>query len=752
MAINVGQAVATLDLDTSRFDKGIMAAADAYMAFINDSDRLVGFNANAKALEQLTRMVSDLGKLEGYNAAQQIAAYESIAHLYENNANQQMQLALKVSGLKKQLLKEEYDTAMETVKGMFTGDAMTTDYAAILAEYEKLLEAWQGDAERVEAIEEKMAQTAQARLDKVTEQTKKAVDTRQAESRRAYEAEKVLYEDTTSLTVAFYQAQITLGREAIDQLEGQQEALTKAQRAELEKRLSEEADYQGKIKMLLNQAAADRQKALDKAVEATIKANDAIAEAQMEAEAKRAKAEADYLARRATLTGRQDAEALRLLETYEKQVANVYAKLEKDEQQLNDAFQKSLNTRKNALMNFTGFFEGFQQKDVAGEELLENLQSQVEAMTAWREAMAALKERGMGEELYSALEAMGISRLNEVAALGRLTDEELAQYEALYKEKNRIAMEEAERQLSAQRDMLEKDIEALRQEAENSLDALAAGYAKAMAQVDADTKAALTKLTQSYNQTLSDIDAALNKEIAAQEAALNKSLNNKAAMFQREATLQNQAEQSKTANVRRESQLQEVQVAESAQNNVDTLWQSVPLWKEAGEAFGDNLLSGIQSTRYQIERYLDSVASAVRRAQEGESASIGYYAKGTNAAARGLAVVGEAGPEVVDFSGGEQVLSFQNSLQLVAQGVQTLSGAIQAVAGADVYRNLPAQGESLIDYDKLAKAIQGVLPDASKTSPATINYNPVYNSPKAASVAELQKQDRLNLRRFGLLV
>ena len=37
------------------------------------------------------------------------------------------------------------------------------------------------------------------------------------------------------------------------------------------------------------------------------------------------------------------------------------------------------------------------------------------------------------------------------------------------------------------------------------------------------------------------------------------------------------------------------------------------------------------------------------------------FATGTNSASRGLAVVGEAGPELVNFRGGEQVLNNRNT-------------------------------------------------------------------------------------------
>ena len=43
------------------------------------------------------------------------------------------------------------------------------------------------------------------------------------------------------------------------------------------------------------------------------------------------------------------------------------------------------------------------------------------------------------------------------------------------------------------------------------------------------------------------------------------------------------------------------------------------------------------------------------------------HANGTNATHRGLAIVGEAGPEIVNFRGGEQVLNNRNTNKALAE-------------------------------------------------------------------------------------
>ena len=45
----------------------------------------------------------------------------------------------------------------------------------------------------------------------------------------------------------------------------------------------------------------------------------------------------------------------------------------------------------------------------------------------------------------------------------------------------------------------------------------------------------------------------------------------------------------------------------------------------------------------------------------------GWWAKGTNNAPAGLSIVGEAGPELVKFRGGEQVLNNRNTNKALAE-------------------------------------------------------------------------------------
>ena len=66
-------------------------------------------------------------------------------------------------------------------------------------------------------------------------------------------------------------------------------------------------------------------------------------------------------------------------------------------------------------------------------------------MTDWTNALTALQARGVSEAFLNELRMMGPTQVDYVRALAQMTDEQLAQYQALYKQKYDIAQKEAER-------------------------------------------------------------------------------------------------------------------------------------------------------------------------------------------------------------------------------------------------------------------------------------------------------------------
>lgn len=138
-------------------------------------------------------------------------------------------------------------------------------------------------------------------------------------------------------------------------------------------------------------------------------------------------------------------------EEYERKVREVNQRLAEDERRLWEEYERNLEQRAKAIMDFAGLFDAVEIREVSGETLLQNLQSQVDALQNWVANIQALAARGVDEGLIQELRQMGPKAGPEIAALLKLTDDQLAQYVALWREKQKIAREQAMGELENQR-------------------------------------------------------------------------------------------------------------------------------------------------------------------------------------------------------------------------------------------------------------------------------------------------------------
>ena len=99
--------------------------------------------------------------------------------------------------------------------------------------------------------------------------------------------------------------------------------------------------------------------------------------------------------------------------------------------------------------------------------------------------------------------------------------------------------------------------------------------------------------------------------------------------------------------------------------------------EEIGKRISKGLIDGFtQTDLHEIRRdlsYLFEQASSKVATIDSMLGSVFAYADGTNNASRGIALVGEAGPELVKFNGGEQVLNNRNTQKLIADKNNTAS-------------------------------------------------------------------------------
>jgi phage-related tail protein len=121
------------------------------------------------------------------------------------------------------------------------------------------------------------------------------------------------------------------------------------------------------------------------------------------------------------------------------------------------------------------------------------------------------------------------------------------------------------------------------------------------------------------------------------------------------------------------------------------------------------------------------------RKKNEEKRKNGGYAKGTDNATRGWHLVGEEGPEIRWFEGGETVLDTATSMNLIDKltNIGNMEFLVKVSSTLD------------IDYEKLANAI------GSKLKPS-INVENTFNSPKALDEKTIKRQETMLMRDLAI--
>lgn len=149
--------------------------------------------------------------------------------------------------------------------------------------------------------------------------------------------------------------------------------------------------------------------------------------------------------------------------------------------------------------------------------------------------------------------------------------------------------------------------------------------------------------------------------------------------------------------------------------------------KEAGRATIQGYLDAASDMLPDVKSAYSDLAYVARRALAGGAYSGSYFdipghAAGTENAAPGLAMVGENGPELVMFNGGEKVLNAVQTSALQSRAQPALSAALAPSGGSSISIsvNIPVNGnatpvvlDSLREYgDKLAETVTERVMDA----------------------------------------
>lgn len=135
------------------------------------------------------------------------------------------------------------------------------------------------------------------------------------------------------------------------------------------------------------------------------------------------------------------------------------------------ANQKIVDRTKEILSAFSLFDEFKQEVDeenpLTGDKLINNLQSQVDALAEYETNISALKDKIGDTDLFEAIQDMGISSLQQVKAINSMTEDQLQKYVDLYNQRQQKAKDQATEELG---DEVLADIEAAMNNYQQTLD------------------------------------------------------------------------------------------------------------------------------------------------------------------------------------------------------------------------------------------------------------------------------------------
>ncbi len=295
------------------------------------------------------------------------------------------------------------------------------------------------------------------------------------------------------------------------------ESVNKAQSDAAEERADLEADRIQDVEDAKVDAAT-KVEALNK------KAEDDMLNAKIDADTKREREEKSYYDSFNSILDTAEQDRQRLREEYASNQKSINSKLLSDIDAQNKAYETAVKSRADAIYGSYNLF-GAVDKDpeVTGDELLKNLQDQGAALSEWKQSLADLADRGVGDALIEELQAMGPSTKAQIKALLTLTDEQLTEYVGLFEGKYAFARIKAEEELEGLKNSTTQAVQELNAQAAIDLDNLEAEFTGSMSTINDNMAADMVKLRTTHNEVMAEINRDLQDKLIQLETAWHQS-------------------------------------------------------------------------------------------------------------------------------------------------------------------------------------------------------------------------------------
>lgn len=174
-----------------------------------------------------------------------------------------------------------------------------------------------------------------------------------------------------------------------------------------------------------------------------------------------------------------NAQLIAMEEDYAKAVQDVQDTLAADTNALWDEYEKSVSDRAKSLYSaLGGLFSAFKSEtENTTQTLLSNLRSQVDGMNDWRASLSALANRGLDSALLDELRELGPAAAADVALMASMTDTELSEYQALWREKTALCTQQATEEMAGLKESVTAQVAQMRVNAAKELATLSANFA-----------------------------------------------------------------------------------------------------------------------------------------------------------------------------------------------------------------------------------------------------------------------------------
>ncbi len=285
------------------------------------------------------------------------------------------------------------------------------------------------------------------------------------------------------------------------------DGVKKAEADAVKEKAKLKADYDKNVADLLEDA--DK-----KGAEIMKKHTDDAFDAQVAADKKLEKENESYNKDVTSIFERSEVDRQRLREQYATDQKSINEKLLSDIDAQNKAYESAVKSRADSIFNSYGLFAAVEpDTKITGAQLLKNLQGQSTALAEWKQSLADLAGRGVGDAMIQDLQAMGPTSKDQIKALLTLTDTQLTEYVGLFESKYSFARTKAEEELVGLKDSTALAIQGLNAQTAIDLSTLEAEFTTSMATIDSNMAIDMGTIRTTHEEVLAEIKSDLNKKL-----------------------------------------------------------------------------------------------------------------------------------------------------------------------------------------------------------------------------------------------